>query len=211
MRTCLSPAMAVVAIGITLGGCSHQSLESGAERVVVPDRVLRTDALTLQRRATKAKNELMRRLSTKLIAAMSEDGPEKAITVCSGHAMAIARQVGAEQGVRIGRTSHRLRNPNNAAPAWALPLIEQRLSETHFASLDNGTVVALFPIRLQAQCLACHGPNDQLADGVKERLAELYSDDRAVGFQDGDLRGWFWVEVDTPVLENAASATIGIP
>jgi hypothetical protein len=30
---------------------------------------------------------------------------------------------------------------------------------------------------------------------VKEALAEHYPEDQATGFQEGDLRGWFCIEV----------------
>jgi hypothetical protein len=43
--------------------------------------------------------------------------------------------------------------------------------------------------------MACHGPSDSLAPDVADALALHYPDDRATGFTEGDLRGWFWVEV----------------
>jgi hypothetical protein len=54
---------------------------------------------------------------------------------------------------------------------------------------------ALLPIHLKEQCVTCHGPAESIADDVREKLLELYPHDRAVGFKEGDLRGWFWVEV----------------
>jgi hypothetical protein len=41
----------------------------------------------------------------------------------------------------------------------------------------------------QGLCLGCHGPVEQLAPGVAERLKALYPDDRAVGYSLGQLRG----------------------
>jgi len=54
------------------------------------------------------------------------------------------------------------------------------------------------PIMVQPLCLTCHG--SQPAPDVAERIAELYPDDKATGFQTGDLRGVFWLEfpADTP-------------
>ena len=34
-----------------------------------------------------------------------------------------------------------------------------------------------------------------LAGEVKNELASLYPNDQATGFKEGDLRGWFWVNV----------------
>ncbi|MBS0204581.1 MAG: DUF3365 domain-containing protein [Planctomycetes bacterium] len=58
---------------------------------------------------------------------------------------------------------------------------------------------------LKVQCLACHGPKDQIADDVQEQLTRLYPDDQAVGFNEGDLRGWFWVDVSHPTAEQRNS------
>ena len=54
---------------------------------------------------------------------------------------------------------------------------------------------ALFPIRLQPQCVQCHGKPEELSTEVRAALLDRYPDDRATGFAAGDLRGWFWVEV----------------
>jgi len=44
-------------------------------------------------------------------------------------------------------------------------------------------------------CVVCHGDPAQIPDAVLAALAARYPDDRATGFAEGDLRGWFWVEV----------------
>ena len=41
----------------------------------------------------------------------------------------------------------------------------------------------------------CHGPEDQIIPEVKSELAKVYPDDQAIGFQEGELRGWFWIEM----------------
>jgi hypothetical protein len=35
----------------------------------------------------------------------------------------------------------------------------------------------------------------QIAPVIAEQLAKLYPDDQATGFLEGELRGWFWVEM----------------
>lgn len=52
------------------------------------------------------------------------------------------------------------------------------------------------PILLQPLCLTCHGAS--LAPELQSRIDELYPDDRATGFEVGDLRGVFWVEYPSP-------------
>jgi hypothetical protein len=151
--------------------------------------------MTAEQRALRAKDALLGRLSSALVAAMSSGGPAAAIEFCSKQAPKIAAEVGKEHHVAIGRTSFKLRNPANGPPDWAKPLVERREAEPQFVDLPDGSTGALLPIRLNPQCLVCHGRKDQIEEDVKGRLAELYPEDAATGFEDGDLRGWFWVEV----------------
>jgi hypothetical protein len=140
-----------------------------------------------------AKEALFTKLSGKLMAAMSQ-GPAQAIAVCRKEATQIAEDVGNEQGVKIGRIGVRLRNPNNTGPNWAAPLIAAKQDTPVFGTLSNGNAAALLPIKLQGQCLMCHGPKEQIAPVIQDQLAKLYPDDEATGFREGELRGWFWIE-----------------
>jgi hypothetical protein len=141
-----------------------------------------------------AKEELFKRLSGRLMTAMSEGGPAAAIEVCQVEAKSMAIEVGNETNVKIGRTGVRLRNTSNQPPSWAQKLVVDKTDTPVFARLSNEHAVALLPIKLQAQCLMCHGPSESLAPDITEKLATLYPQDQATGFSEGELRGWFWVE-----------------
>ena len=142
-----------------------------------------------------AKDALFAKLSARLMEAMANGGPATAIGVCSTEAKKIAESVAVESNVRIGRTGVRLRNAKNTAPTWATKLVEDRVAEPQFVMLEDDRAAALLPIKLQSQCLMCHGPKDQILDDVKEQLQKLYPEDQATGFAEGELRGWFWVEL----------------
>jgi hypothetical protein len=134
-------------------------------------------------------------LQSTLRAGLAE-GVVEAISACNIDAQGIAEGLSVN-GVRMGRTSHRLRNPENVAPDWVGPILEDyvsgrgapspkelRISDDHMGYVE--------PIYLQPGCTACHG--NEIADVVSAKLNELYPQDRAVGFEVGDLRGVFWVE-----------------
>jgi hypothetical protein len=142
-----------------------------------------------------AKDALFTKLSGRLMEAMTSQGPGAAIAVCQKEAPAIAKAVSEEQGLQIGRTGVRLRNPDNVAPAWAEGLVRDKTDTPTFVTLDNGHAAALLPIKLQAQCLMCHGPKDQIAPVIQEQLTKLYPNDEATGFKEGELRGWFWIDL----------------
>jgi len=147
-------------------------------------------------RAIAAKDALAKRLGAELVAAIDADGHAAAIAVCSERAPAIAASIARETGVRIGRASARLRNPENRAPAWAVDRIADstRATEPSIEVLPGGGVHALFPIPAAGLCMPCHGDREAIDPKVRDALAARYPDDRATGYAPGDLRGWFWVE-----------------
>jgi hypothetical protein len=57
------------------------------------------------------------------------------------------------------------------------------------------------PVGVAPPCLACHGPADTLAPGVRTKLAALYPSDQATGYAAGQWRGLLRVS-----LEGAAAA-----
>ena len=178
-----------------LVGCQRSTAPPSTTENVQSNKSTETEPVAdAKAQAVAAKDALFKRLSTRLMEAMGNGGPAAAIEICSREAPRLAEEVGKEHAVSIGRTSFKLRNPKNSPPEWARPLIEQRAAEPKFVDLPDGRTGALLPIKLKAQCLACHGPTEQIADEVKSQLAKLYPDDQATGFQEGDLRGWFWVE-----------------
>ena len=130
------------------------------------------------------------------------EGPAAAIQVCRVKAPGIADALSVD-GVRMGRSSHKLRNPANTAPDWVSPIMQAYLDD---ASSREPRIVALAgdrwgyvePITVQPLCLTCHGST--LAPDIAAQISDLYPADRAVGFEAGDLRGVFWLEfpADTP-------------
>jgi predicted CoA-binding protein len=134
------------------------------------------------------------RLQGALMSAL-EGGPENAIEVCRERAPEIARSLSVD-GIEMGRTSHRLRNPANTPPAWAERLLDPELpaleGETPAAIyLDDGRVGYVEPIRAVALCISCHGP--AVDAELLSEIRLLYPQDQATGFRTGDIRGWFWI------------------
>jgi hypothetical protein len=174
-------------------GCQQSQSTDDAAGTVPNEGSVESD--TAQSKALAAKDALFARLSGRLTEVMKAEGPAATIEVCSREAAEIAESVGEEHGLTIGRTSTKLRNPQNGPPEWVKPLIVEPLAEPQFVELSNGHTGALLPIKLQAKCITCHGPSETITDDVKTQLAKLYPDDQATGFKEGDLRGWFWVDV----------------
>ena len=127
-------------------------------------------------------------------------GGVEAIAACRLKAPEIATSL-SRDGVRMGRSSHRLRNPANAAPQWVVPILEAYASDPsdstpRTVSVGTDRTGYIEPIFVQPLCLTCHGA--ELAPEVAAQISALYPTDRAVGYAVGDLRGVFWVEFPRP-------------
>ena len=125
-----------------------------------------------------------------------EDGPVVAIEVCQLVAPEIADEV-SSAGVKIGRTSHKLRNERNAPREWMRPLLEGYVNtpgniEPGVVRLEDDAVGYVEPIFIMGMCLACHG--NAISPDVASRIDEHYPDDQARDFAEGDFRGMFWIE-----------------
>lgn len=154
-----------------------------------------TDTQKLQQElCLAATNAMASELFSELTAALDTGDPTNGITVCGAKAPGIAHDVGAAFGVKIGRTSTKLRNPNNTAPDWAVATVTEGTGNPTYLTGPEGAFGALLPIRLKSECRICHGDPTEIDEGIQQALAEHYPEDQAIGFAEGDLRGWFWVE-----------------
>ncbi|MCY0967240.1 Tll0287-like domain-containing protein [Parathalassolituus penaei] len=128
---------------------------------------------------------------------MEQGGPVAAINTCHLQAPAIAEQHSQSEW-QVGRTSAKLRNPDNQPDKWEQSVLEsfakrmasgESLATMEAFSVENGEFRYMKAIATEGLCLGCHG--DKLAEPVANRLAELYPADKAVGYQEGQLRGAF--------------------
>lgn len=153
------------------------------------------DSASWSKRGKEALDPFKMRLMDALKEGM-EDGPEIAIEVCQLVAPEIADEV-SSAGVKIGRTSHKLRNESNAPRNWMRPLLERYVAKPEYTEpevvkLEDGAVGYVEPIFIKRMCLACHGST--LSPDVASRISEHYPGDQARNFAEGDFRGLFWVE-----------------
>jgi len=193
--------VACVAVCLALVGCARPAEETVVveETTVVEWEKVLPGLMTETQKAQQelmltATNALAAELMGELTAALDAGDAGAAIAVCRGKAPLVATHVSEAYGVEIGRTSYRLRNPANVAPAWAETYMADLVEDPTYVAGPNGELGALLPIRLRAECQMCHGSAEEIDEEIMAALAEYYPDDLAIGFAEGDLRGWFWVE-----------------
>ncbi|HEY5657127.1 MAG TPA: DUF3365 domain-containing protein, partial [Myxococcota bacterium] len=168
---------------------------AAGERIWIPGAA---DPETARARAAAAVASLKRELGAALGAALAE-GPAAAIQTCRVEAPRIAAKL-AVDGVRLGRTSHRLRNPANAPAPWMRPFLDEfrdappQPGAARTVDLGASGTGYVEPIYLQPVCTTCHG--SAVEPALLEQIRELYPDDQALGFEPGEFRGLFWAVVE---------------
>jgi hypothetical protein len=151
----------------------------------------------MEARAPELAKALVGRVKPMLQKAMAEGGPRHAVEVCAVSAPQIADALSEESGWRVGRVSLQPRNSSRGQPdAWeaaGLARLEtMQAAGTEAANLHIGEWVDGRYRYLRAQvvegvCLACHGTD--IDPALAETIGKYYPDDRATGYQLGDIRG----------------------
>jgi hypothetical protein len=136
-------------------------------------------------------------LRNSLLSAISSHGIDGAISFCNENAYPITGIYA--DSVVIRRTSLRVRNSNNNPDSLELLTLNEMEGLMRSAKVPTARVVRQHsrgeihyfkPILLQAMCLNCHGtPGVQVQNLTQTRIKQLYPDDQAVNFKEGDLRG----------------------
>lgn len=160
-----------------------------------------TSSSALQR-ARAAGADLGKTLRGALEQHVAANGPVAAIDFCRTQAPALTQQVAARHGVRLGRTSLRVRSATNTPSGWQEAVLRDLAAQVtpgispasleHTAEVE-GTLRWARGLRTEAVCTVCHGAT--VAEPIAAAIARHYPADRATGFAEGDLRGVVWVEV----------------
>jgi hypothetical protein len=166
--------------------------------LAVPEDELNPAQKAQLERARAAQKELGGSLVKALAGSIGEKGLPASIGFCKEQAPKITSTVAESRGVGIGRTSKRLRNPENTGPQWVPNAREQAAEKAMTFAGPNGELGLIAPIMTAELCTKCHGTPDTIPTEVATAIDEAYPNDAARGFAEGDLRGWFWVEVPPP-------------
>ncbi len=161
--------------------------------------------------AEEAARWLASNLKGRLMGAMQESGPPTAAELCSTEAHVITDGANQRGDAWVGRSSLRLRNPNNQGPDWVMAWLEEQ-GERKAEGVepvrpvdDIGTgqfARVIIPLAIEPPCLTCHGVKSQMDPEVLLTLAQRYPEDQATGYALGDLRGALWAEVPVPTEED---------
>ena len=186
----------LVVFGVGLASCSAKDTQT-----ISPEA---REAFIQTSRA--ASDRLGQELKAKLIAALEADGPVKAVEVCAEVAPTIAYQISQDTGMKVGRTSLKVRNggnmPDEFETFWLKAFTTDMASGQPASELEGWAVASengepvfrwMKPIPMGGVCQTCHGID--VADDVKAAILSHYPEDEAMGFKPGELRGAFTVSI----------------
>jgi cytochrome c553 len=141
-------------------------------------------------------------LKGELVKGMKEKGPVSTISTCHTVAPSLAETHSQMSGWSVGRTSLKVRNPDNRADAWEAAVLKEfesrkeagedpkKLLKAEIVEEEGRKVFRMMKAIPTAEvCTKCHGA--EIAEPVSAKLSELYPKDEARGYKPGDLRGAF--------------------
>ncbi len=171
-------------------------------------RLLESRALEL---GTQISDSTQKMLAGNLKKAIAEGGVFHAIEYCNLEAMTITRKMEEKYGVKIKRSSLKVRNPQDRPDENELILLR------HFDSLstagapmtpavrwlDDDHLLYVRPIMLnKGLCLSCHGEvGSAVSDSLYAFIRSKYPEDRATGYKLNDFRGMWSIVFDEDQLE----------
>ena len=137
------------------------------------------------------------------LATAMKDGPVAAAGAYAEFATGIASTLSEETPFEITRTATRVRNADNLPDAWELANLEsfakqikngadpKKLETYSVTTTKEGQRLFRYmrPIMMVEQCLVCHGTD--VKGDVKAEITKTYPDDKALGYNLGEMRGAF--------------------
>lgn len=161
-------------------------------------------------RAKAAVKTLAEKLREELTTAMQAGGPVGAVEKCRTAAPGISMAASSPaDGLIVGRTALKVRNPQNRPDAFELKVLEDFAAKAaagaDLATLEHAEEVSMNGVSLvrymkaipmaETPCLACHGAAEKVDAAAAAQIKAYYPADQATGFRPGDLRGAFSVTI----------------
>ena len=211
MKAILLKSMIGIILFSIITGCSNQKaekksnsqkdistsldLKEGTYEYVILDDSLKENLI---KKGAKIAKLTASSLQKALKNAIKEDGLEYAIEICNIDALNITDSISESESVKIKRLAKKYRNTVNETDSTESELFKSYILEwlggrqlnPKIIPNDNGHPVYYNPIYVGKLCLNCHGETGKNIDSnLAKFINELYPDDKATNFKQGQLRG----------------------
>jgi hypothetical protein len=149
---------------------------------------------------------LLKRLGGELKKNLKTNGLEKTIEFCSQNALAITYEVDQSFGkyISVKRVSTKNRNPANAPTKSEKKILFmlENSKDPILTKVSDGTFKYYQPLRISKPvCLKCHGKVEDIPEAARKIIHTLYPEDKATGYEFGDLRGAIVVTINPKAFE----------
>lgn len=180
-------------------GCNQKKNETSKEI-----RLTDSELVNYRQKGGELASATQKVLGSNLIKAINEGGPVNALEFCNIQAHPLTDSMAIELQASIRRVSDQPRNPMNTADEKQLAYIESIKMKLRAGdevnpnvSVSDGKITGYYPIITNQLCLQCHGSeNEQINNKTLAKIKELYPEDQATGYDVGELRGIWVVEMD---------------
>lgn len=211
-RRIASALASALVVGLSGMGCESSGEEGVGSH---PDALPEREAAVAVEIGSPAADALAGGVFEGLNRARDELGLVGALEFCSAEAQGLTEEIQEAHDARLDlkRTTLRWRNPANAPDPWEERILDYlaRLERNAPDSIPGeltargpeGTLRYYRVLRTAPMCLNCHGAIPAMAPDVRESIRELYPDDRATGYQEGEVRGVVRVEIPAALVTSS--------
>ncbi len=194
----------LLAISVALINSCNESAKkkTAGEKISKEEKLSKAEKKEYRKTGKKIVKASFGALSSHLKFAMESGGVEGAIQYCSVKAIPLVDSLSESNNVDIRRTSLKYRNLQDKPTDFEKKMLNyfQKRKDTgkklHPAvkKSPDGKVKYFHPITISKKlCLNCHGkPGKTMSSENLKAIRELYPDDKATGYKEGDFRG-LWV------------------
>jgi hypothetical protein len=150
----------------------------------------------------KSAKTLIQTLGKEMKGFMKKGDIKGAVQFCSSNAYSLTEKVNKELGenISVKRVSTKFRNPANKPSkeeAKILFMLENT-KQPILTKVSDGSYKLYKPLRIaKPVCLKCHGKGSDMPEEIRKTIHSIYPNDKATGYEFGDLRGAVIVTIKT--------------
>lgn len=194
---------------LTLAAILLFGLASCQENKKTSNEITTEDISLIKPVGDQIAKDLVKSLQKELKSAIEKGGFNEAVKVCKLEAVPISEiiEASSDKNIEIKRTSHKYRNPDNAPDEYethALNHFEKLIAEGNalpeyylqkHSELDETVYYYYKPMKVASKCLACHGNESTIPPETRQIIQDLYPEDKAINFEEGDFRGLIRIKI----------------
>ena len=208
----------ILVFGLFLGFSSCENNTNEKQSSKVDDKDVKVSYIyqkdktfnTIKKKGAAIAIQTQVELGKALKAALEKGGPENAIEFCNLEALRITDSIASSEEVIVKRLAKKNRNPKNEMDEveskifkqYIFDYLNKRNLDPRIALNSEGHPVYYKPIITNNMCLTCHGtPGSTMSNDLAGKIREIYPDDKAINFEDGQPRG-MWAITFTKINVN---------